>query len=55
MLPILIAVAVVALIAAGVWLTRGSKHGPYSGDSTLLDEKARQLDNAFRERPPKDY
>ena len=35
--------------------TRGGDSGPYAGIDPVLDEKARQLDDAFRERPPTDY
>jgi hypothetical protein len=34
---------------------RGEDPGPYAGVDAVLDEKARQLDDAFRERPPTDY
>ena len=50
-----IVAAIVVVICVALWLTRNAKRGPYAGDSIVLDEKVRQLDEAFRERPPKDY
>lgn len=55
MLDAIIAIAVVVLLVAALWFTRGAKQGPYAGDDVVLDEKARQLDDAFRERAPRDY
>ncbi len=55
MLDAIIAIAVVVVLAAALWFTRGAKQGPYAGDDVVLDQKTRQLDDAFRERPPQDY
>jgi hypothetical protein len=35
--------------------SRRRDSGPYAGIDAVLDEKARQLDDAFREGPPTDY
>ncbi|HXP28815.1 MAG TPA: hypothetical protein VN804_03610 [Solirubrobacteraceae bacterium] len=42
------------MLIGAFWFSRGAKAGPYTGDGPLLDEKARQLDEAFREHPPED-
>jgi hypothetical protein len=55
MVETLIVIGIVLVLVGAFWFSRGAKAGPYAGDSTLLDEKARQLDDAFRERPPQDY
>jgi hypothetical protein len=34
---------------------RGGDSGPYAGADAVLDQKARELDEAFREGPPTDY
>lgn len=33
----------------------GGDSGPYAGADAVLDQKARELDDAFREGPPTDY
>jgi len=51
---IVVAAIIIGVIAA-LWFTRSAKTGPGAGADLLLDEKAHQLDEAFRERPPTDY
>jgi hypothetical protein len=35
--------------------SRGGDSGPYAGADAVLDQKARELNEAFREGPPTDY
>ncbi len=55
MIEALVIAAIVLVLIAALWFTRGAKRGPYAGDDVVLDQKARQLDDAFRDRPPRDW
>ena len=55
MVEVLIVVAIALALAAGFWFTRGVKAGQGAAESAVLDQKARELDDAFREHPPQDY
>jgi nitrogen fixation-related uncharacterized protein len=54
MVEALVVAAIVLVLVAALWFTRGAKSGPYAGEDVVLDRKARQLDDAFRERNPND-